>query len=1173
LFLRKSGRKTGFNFSWICFTIALACLTASASALELAEPELELDEPATIEPHPGEVRPFFEKIGAQRDCNYVTYTLRFGLRGSPAALADPGIAALLPVLRFDFSDQMPNGLTVTSVTASGDGTMSGGAALAPTIGTSADPNDTAKLDDFRLSLVDLDGSGEAGARYVVIKITAKIDAGAFPVPTAVENQGWVRATRPTGPVIDLPSHDPSLPDDADFLTGEKTSILVDLTGCEPPPPPPGGGEEPCFQVVTGEVDCVPGGGAFIYSMPFGPEMAGRIVQLKTTTPGIVIAPASQPVPAGGGVLAWTITGASPGDVIHLIVVGVEPYAGLIIVGADTSAAEGWGICCTQTIDLVIPADIDCPDDKREPDIQVEKVADVPFCTKEGGCDFTIRVKNVGDGPYNGEIVIDEVTFPGSATLSSGPNAPWTCLPMASPMSCEHPATTLDPDEVIELKLGFTPGPAWDWGTIRNCAEYDYVASGKEPFGLSTNDKDCASIPICIPGRDRECTPPNDEPKIDLTIRKLATPVMCTEDGVCTYQIAVINPTTETFTGPLTLIDEFPTHPPVSVNIEPTGPWVCVPESGIRFRCDHPGLVLVGGAVTVLTVQAVVADYPTDEVENCGEIVPFPGESDTTNNKSCATAKLPDPQGGKPVLRITKACDGAVAGAAISCRITVSSVGDVAASGPVRVNDAAELIGAGTPVQIQTVAPDGAEWACGPVPADTLSCQIPGAVMAPGTSRHFDVTLAVSPNQRFENCARGSFGPAPGDDIVYPFGEACDQGGATIAVEKTGDLQCNVGQPCTFEITLRNNGDTDFTGTMRIGDAMQLTGFGRLEGVAIAEIVPPFGCSPEPATLPLSCEANLSLGAGESRVHQVTVIIPDDGRFDNSTGPVGGQNCVAVLSPDAPVAGRKTDATARVLEIDPDALGGAYACHPFELMKQEQQEQVNECSPGFVLNAAGRCVCPEGTNFRNGKCVGQGDTPTPRPQSEPEQCTLLPGMIRTANGNCVCPRGTELKSGACRKIVTEEPPPTRQCKLLPGQIRTKNGNCVCPKGTELKSGACRKIVTEQPPTRQCKLLPGQVRTKDGKCVCPRGTRLVRGQCQKVEQPVVCKQGQVLRNGKCVTVQIQQRCPQGFRGTPPNCRPITQRIPNLEINPDLLKKLIPPRRQGTTDGYDQGTTRKQ
>ena len=68
------------------------------------------------------------------------------------------------------------------------------------------------------------------------------------------------------------------------------------------------------------------------------------------------------------------------------------------------------------------------------------------CTPEGRCDFTITVTNVGDAPYNGPIVLDEVTAPGNAPVVSGPNAPWVCPPMVSPMSCTHPATTLDPGE-------------------------------------------------------------------------------------------------------------------------------------------------------------------------------------------------------------------------------------------------------------------------------------------------------------------------------------------------------------------------------------------------------------------------------------------------------------------------------------------------------------------------------------------------------------------------------------------------------------------------------------------------------------------------------------------------------------------------------------------------------
>ena len=103
--------------------------------------------------------------------------------------------------------------------------------------------------------------------------------------------------------------------------------------------------------------------------------------------------------------------------------------------------------------------------------------------------------------------------------------------------------------------------------------------------------------------------------------------------------------------------------------------------------------------------------------------------------------------------------------------------------------------------------------------------------------------------------------------------------------------------------------------------MDAQGAGSIDGVAISETTPPFGCDSEPTALPFDCEATLNLAPGESRVHQVTVVIPDDGRFDDAANGVDAQNCVAVIDPGAtptragaqPLAGTQgnLDLTARL----------------------------------------------------------------------------------------------------------------------------------------------------------------------------------------------------------------------------------------------------------------------
>ncbi|MDG4891653.1 hypothetical protein [Mesorhizobium sp. WSM4887] len=1162
-----------------------------APAGQIANPEITAGSRG-INPELGRIIPFFTKKGALRGCDSVEYVLSFGIHGDPQDFDRPSVAALLKATRLDFKDQLPHGLQIVSVDVVGDGTgASGGPLPAASISTSAGPNDTASVSNFRISASNLDGVGAADERVITFRITAKIEHAAFAAPATVDNQGEMKVAFRGGPATTIPSQDPDKPDDADFLTGVKTSITIDLSKCNPPPPPP---SKECFKVERGTVDCVPGGGAFIYHMPVGPEMAGKWVQLSTTTPGITIATDTQQVPAGGGVLNWKIIGASPGEAIHLVVIGIDTYAG---------PKEGWGLCCTQEIDIDIPRDLRCPPQKQ-PDLKVEKWAEVPRCTMSGGCDFTITVTNVGDAPYNGKIVLDEVTLPAGSALSSGPNPPWVCAPGTTPITCTHPATTLHPGASAVLKLGFKPAGGWQGSVLRNCAAYDYQASGKPLFGSQQNDRGCASIPVCRRGdRDPQCQPAVEK-KVDLLLKKRARMPVCTPDGICSFVIDIINNGTSTYHGPLTVIDTYPGDAPTSSAFGPSPPWTCLPNGPGQFRCDNAGISLPPGASTPIVVKAVMpANYRPDTVENCAEVKAIAGEVDLANNKACATERIRRPNGAKPGLRITKACESSLAGASsVSCRITVTNAGTAAPTGPVRVNDAATLVSGGAPVAVRTVTPDGADWNCGPVPANMLSCQIAGAVMTPGTSRHFDVT--VGGNDAFENCARGSFGPAPRDDIVYPIGQACAKGGgaSTIRVEKTGDSECQPGAPCSFEITITNEGPNAFSGPVRIGDAVGIDGLGRLEGVKITAIDPPFGCSPEPATLPASCIANLTLGAGESHTHHVTVVLPDDARLATLRGTVSGQNCVGVLSPNTPVQGGG-DVLSRAPANAQGDRGRAYACHPFTI----KREVKNQCSGGMVLNSAGRCACPDGTTFRNGQCSSGGTKLLPLPL--PQRCVLLKGQIRTEDGRCVCPRGAELENGRC---VQSEQPQEPQCTLRPGQYRDQDGNCVCRRG-ELVNGVCRVappkctirgavptpdgcacpkdthvdraakacVPDRQQPPSQCRIR-GQVRNADGDCVCPRGTALKGKACVPVRKPQACSiRGQFLnKRGVCVCPRgteviegrcgrfedavcapgsemidgmcqpiIRRRCPVGTAGRYPDCFPIRRR-PGLEIDPDLL-----------------------
>ncbi len=276
---------------------------------------------------------------------------------------------------------------------------------------------------------------------------------------------------------------------------------------------------------------------------------------------------------------------------------------------------------------------------------------------------------------------------------------------------------------------------------------------------------------------------------------------------------------------------------------------------------------------------------------------------------------PPPPGpiGTPGLEITKECAPAAVGGVMQCTITVTNTGTLPLTDPIIVTDNSIIAAgpaAGGSLQIVAVTPDGPEWTCAPPPATPdLTCGLPPEHLPPGTSRSFVVDIDTSAmlangNVGFMNCA----------SLGAPYtGQACDNGGAAITVKKTAqNPNCTAGLPCTFTIEFANNSDTDFNGNVQLTDLPFMTaGVGILPPSSVT-FAPPLGCNGgDPANVPFTCQAPMSLAAGATQSHTVTVTLPP--------APPNNywiRNCMAITAP-----GTIPNATTMQQMVEGGAMGG------------------------------------------------------------------------------------------------------------------------------------------------------------------------------------------------------------------------------------------------------------
>ncbi len=506
-----------------------------------------------------------------------------------------------------------------------------------------------------------------------------------------------------------------------------------------------------------------------------------------------------------------------------------------------------------------------------------------------------------------------------------------------------------------------------------------------------------------------------------------------------------------------------------------------------------------------------------------------------------------PIGPAAKVTIEKSCAACPAGGACRCKITVRNVGTGPLTSPVRFSDETRILGGdgdGDTARIEAITTDGDDWSCSGPPR-SLRCELPATSLKPVSARSVVVTLEPrepksGQGARMRNCASLQ-GDTPGYTIVGDR-QSCVELGGDIAVKKSGDVSCRMGEQCSFQVTIANRSKGAYIGPLVLADDLSL-GKGSGQKVEIVSIDPPLGCASEPRALPFSCSANVVLPGGKSRTHRIVVRLPKDeggGGGKDGTAGITGRNCFAAGGPsgDKTAPGETVASLLKTSKASSTASSRgteARACVEFTALPR---------CPGDLVLRGSQCVCPGGTEradddrcrpicgpgerLRGDRCVEDRPTATPLPFVPPprerpppskfidcpgdlqpfgsygdQSCGCPLNLVRDGNfcnpprigpcpGDlkrygtppnvyCGCPEGFIRKGETCSRPVAFPPPPPPPC---PGNLQRygvpPNTTCACPAWLDQKGNQCvTKSSTAPPPPPSC---PGDLKPYGTPPVC-------------------------------------------------------------------------------------------
>ncbi len=228
----------------------------------------------------------------------------------------------------------------------------------------------------------------------------------------------------------------------------------------------------------------------------------------------------------------------------------------------------------------------------------------------------------------------------------------------------------------------------------------------------------------------------------------------------------------------------------------------------------------------------------------------------------------------PKFAIDKTCEACRPGVDCKCKITVTSSDKTSVyPGNLTVTETLTQT-SGSPVLI-TGTSSAQPWVCAPATPTPgpLKCDINGAALAANLNTSvIDVTIKIPADAKgVKNCAN-----LPANKNDGPWSEIPTRSCSNIVVKpdmpqlevtkKQSGGDCSPGGLCQFTIVIKNPSTTlPANGSIPITEDMGVAG-------NVLSMTPPL-CTPTPATVPFTCNANVNLAPGQSQTVVLALSIP------------------------------------------------------------------------------------------------------------------------------------------------------------------------------------------------------------------------------------------------------------------------------------------------------------